>query len=225
MLSFTQFLICEQEEEQVTSTLKLHIRRVLELLLQASTLPDSSFEDRVAKQGNVLSELDLLEALDIVREVVKGRLTSKEVNIQGSQVKLGHEEWTGDKKAGYRRLFGSIRSEVKEALRLNFKRTGHEGLTFLMTHFTRQVVDPILDILQKVGPQQASAEVDNLVHEAGDHIKNMTRRFHSDDAGVAKKLLIAHDKLTTQLQKKAKPTKDDRYRIIKKVAQRFAKKE
>ncbi|MGI0075845.1 MAG: hypothetical protein ACREAU_00370 [Nitrosopumilaceae archaeon] len=215
-------MICEREEEITTSTIKGHIRRVLELLVQASVLPNSSFEDRVKQAGTVLSELDLLEALDIIGMVVKDRLTPKDVEIQGSNVHLGSHEWSRDPKIGYPQLFRSIRGQVKETIKLNFKRVGQEGVGFLMTHFLKQVVDPILDILQKAGPEQALTQIDSLIEETGHYIKDITRRFHSDDATVARKLLIAHDRLTDILRKKiAPPTREDRYRIIKKVAQKL----
>lgn len=156
--------------------LREQYRRTLKLLVQSMS------HTATIKIG----EAELHEALTIAEDVITQRLTDDQ--------NLGHEEWKGDAKKKYAHLFRSIHGEIDLALQRHFSVSDRN---FVARQFLGHVVEPLLGIFKLKGPDSID-ELSELLDIGHETIENRARDYSTEDAMIAKHILVTAAKNRTQ---------------------------
>lgn len=97
------------------------------------------------------TSLDLIEGLNIIRHVIKTRLSEGAL-----------DEWKNDHKNKYTALFNSITEEAKTAVELAFQVNGSKPPRFVHT-YTTLLLDRVVGTLSLLGPDAATMLVDPII--------------------------------------------------------------
>jgi len=210
--TFKGYLVLEAEEADAigNDSLRNKVKQVMRALTTLSG--EDKFEERVKKGGGAYSELDLIEALNIVEEVARQRLAENP------------NQYKDDDKSGYNKLLSSIEGDIKDSLSTYFASSekGGKGPRFV-NMFNHHVVDAIIQAAKKVGPEQAMDMITKMVNDGKKAVRDLTMQTTADDVKVARNILNNYGRLRRQALGSKKPTqmsKADRLHLIAKVAQR-----
>lgn len=211
MTSFIRYLILEAEEAEALSAaghddLENKVKHIIRAL--TTLTGEEHFEERLKSDGRSYSELDLLEALEIVKKVVHDRLAQNP------------DQYKDD--SDHERFFESIKNEINEALSGYFASPDKKGKgPRFINMFKMHIVEPIIAALQKVGPEASGEMVDKMVSNAKADVVNTVLSTSAEDMSAARNILTNYSrKRKQQLDKKnAKQlSRTDRLNLIRKVA-------
>lgn len=153
---------------------------------------------------NTLSTMEMIEAIDMVREVVLNSVTLEQVQLdRGLEVTIGNgKRYRKDKN--YSAFWAAVARETEEALYHHFVRTVHLNTGIkVSTHpairrLTKLIIHPILSEFARCTPSSIRECLDStkVGLESEDVFGNVSRflayapiELHADNVLVARKLL------------------------------------
>lgn len=156
MGQFVEFLIetpLQKKNKETIVSLVAETRRIMKGLDMANGM---DLED-----PRSYSFFDLIEALDIVKEVVVSR--AKEPSNQ----------YTNDHENGHSQLFDSIQEEVKEAVKAYFYVPGQKSTRFIHL-FNSLIVEKIIDALREGGIENVAPLARRICAQGRESILSVT---------------------------------------------------
>lgn len=201
MNDLTQFI--DQQDQHVVNTLVSKYQNVLKMLVQYS----SGSQEVLHAQ----CESELLQALDLVEQVVIDRLSTNP------------NEWKNDHKQEYKALFNSIESEAKEAVHTYFSSPTTYRAGFIISKFQQLVVEPMIAITKKAGPDNGKQVISIIVKDAKTVINSIDQSYHQDDAMVARHIISKH--IEQRANKSKTQTKQQRINIIARAVEQVQSSE
>lgn len=146
-------------------------------------------------EGHEFTFVDLLEALTTLEEVIMSRLSSDGAmvdDLRGGEKHVAAQgrEWEGDEQKGFERLFNSIGTEAKDAIRNIFAGIpdenafgGSVGQTEkvqsprFVQAFNSLIVNRVIGAMKDMGIEQSVETVPGIIHAAKQAVVNNERNL------------------------------------------------
>lgn len=155
-----------QQDEMVS--LVAEIRKIMGRLTFAN-------QSDVAHDPNLMSFIDIIEALNTTEEVIRDRLSTEGADVDDPRGGTQHiaamgAEHQGDAEKNYEILFNSIEDQIKDTIRSVFTVSSGAGetgnLPLFVQAYNALIVDRLIDALRTMGPAQAKNAIGGIIEAA-----------------------------------------------------------
>lgn len=178
MFTLKDYLLAEQEGQDPSQamsdqdgqdkmvSLVAEIRKIMGRMTMAN-------QSDVAKDPNLMSFIDIIEALNTTEEVIRDRLSTEGADIddgKGGQQHIAANGTEHQNDEDFTILFNSIEDQVKDTIRSVFTVSSGKGSTGNLPLFVQAynslIVDRLMDALKSVGPVGARNAVGGIIEAA-----------------------------------------------------------
>lgn len=210
MFTLKDYMLAEQEGQDPAEQLQqsqsqdrmvslvTEIRQIMSRITMAN-------QSEVAQDSNLISFIDIIEALNTTEEVIRDRLSNEGATVDKRDGGTEHVDAMGaehENDENFDILFNSIEDQVKDTIRTIYTVTKGRGevgsLPAFVQAFNSLIIDRLIDALRELGPMQAKNAVGGIIETAKKAVLDVENRSGDINSATMTQLVQKYRRARTR---------------------------